>query len=495
MYKKIRYGTFETNSSSVHTIGIPCTNPGTAIEKGKIRLDKEGFATARLGEYGWGPDVLDTQQKKLDYIITLAAVDCRNTLEASIEEFKKSRDFQRIERTLMEHMPECKGLKVKQNSFYINHQSVTTLSRFLEEDFLCPVSGDQEYIEVFNPGITIKELLFNPELAILIWNDNSSFSCLTRSRFFRNSLTGAGIKDTSKTVLTRYINGNCILTLFSDGTRIIEGNTQENFVPEFPTSIDLKITDRCDKGCKFCHESSTKRRGKHGDLKESYLETFHPGQEVAIGGGNVFEHPGLETFLMRLKESKVFPSITVHQDHFLENFEYIVYLKRKGLIYGIGVSVTRPEDMLLEKISSLEGTVCHVVSGIFDRKTYERMKGKKLKLLILGYKKKGRGIHYSEKNIEKIERNKQWLKSMLPVMYEDFEIVSFDCLASEQLDIKNMVPEEKYTMFYQGDDGTSTFYIDTVRKEFSVSSSSDKREKISEESTIKEMFDRIRRKG
>lgn len=59
-------------------------------------------------------------------------------------------------------------------------------------------------------------------------------------------------------ILNQYINGNTLVTIYNDGTKIREYNKDPQ--PEFPESIDLKITDYCDMGCPYCHESSTKKR-------------------------------------------------------------------------------------------------------------------------------------------------------------------------------------------------------------------------------------------
>ena len=101
-----------------------------------------------------------------------------------------------------------------------------------------------------------------------------------------------------------YKNGNTINKIFSDGTRICETNDDE-FKFDFARNMDIKITNSCSMGCKFCHEGSTPD-GKHGNiLNEKFIETLHPYQECAIGGGNILEHPDLIPFLEKLKNLKV----------------------------------------------------------------------------------------------------------------------------------------------------------------------------------------------
>ena len=67
-------------------------------------------------------------------------------------------------------------------------------------------------------------------------------------------------------ILHSYDNGNVKVTLYTDGTKIQEWSDNETPNPEFPNSMDIKITNYCDLSCKFCHEMST-LQGKHGNLE------------------------------------------------------------------------------------------------------------------------------------------------------------------------------------------------------------------------------------
>ena len=74
-------------------------------------------------------------------------------------------------------------------------------------------------------------------------------------------------------LLGRYKNGNFFTTILSDGTKIRETEDNE-FIPDFAESMDIKITNFCDMGCPFCHEGST-TDGKFGDiLKRNSLTHF-----------------------------------------------------------------------------------------------------------------------------------------------------------------------------------------------------------------------------
>lgn len=155
-------------------------------------------------------------------------------------------------------------------------------------------------------------------------------------------------------LLGRYRNGNYVTTILSDGTRIRETNDDE-FIPDHAENMDIKITNCCSMSCPFCHEGSTKD-GKHGDiLNEKFIETLHPFQECAIGGGNILEHPDLIPFLEKLKEKKVIANITVNQIHFEKEQKLIKKLVDEKLIYGLGVSLVKPTDKFINLIKVKNG--------------------------------------------------------------------------------------------------------------------------------------------
>ena len=58
-------------------------------------------------------------------------------------------------------------------------------------------------------------------------------------------------------VLGKYRNGNYNVIIFDDGTKV-RTNDLDFFKAEAPESMDIKITNKCDMGCKFCLDSSSK---------------------------------------------------------------------------------------------------------------------------------------------------------------------------------------------------------------------------------------------
>ena len=292
-------------------------------------------------------------------------------------------------------------------------------------------------------------------------------------------------------VIGRYNNGNYVVTLFSDGTKIRE-NDLDFFEPEFSENCDMKITDKCDGGCAFCYEGCT-HNGRHGDiLNAKFLDTLRPYTELAING-NDLSHPDLVPFMYKMKEKKVILNMTVNQIHFERHFDTIKYWVDNKLIYGLGVSLREPTRDFIDKVKQIPNAVIHVINGIVSMPELDRLAHNGLKILILGYKHLRRGESYYEQNDEMVKSLQEDLNNYLfPVIIrrEWFDVVSFDNLAIEQLHVKEHMPKEQWDTFYMGDDGGYTFYIDMVEGTFAKNSLSTERYPITDD--VKTMFAAIK---
>ena len=288
-------------------------------------------------------------------------------------------------------------------------------------------------------------------------------------------------------LLGRYKNGNFVTTILSDGTKIRETKDDE-FIPSFAENMDVKICNYCDMGCKFCHEGSTPD-GKFGDiLNEKFINTLHPYQEIAIGGGDATSHPDLIPFLQKLKERKVIANITVNQIHFEKKQELIKILVDEKLIYGLGVSLVNPTKHFIELIKQYPNAVIHVINGVLKPSDIKALENNDLKMLILGYKHLRRGNEYFEEEQNDIEVKQQWLYENLEDIIQKFKVVSFDNLAIEQLDVKRLLTQEEWDEFYMGDDGKVTYYVDMVERKFAQSSTAPFDERYDLFDSVDDMF-------
>ena len=278
-------------------------------------------------------------------------------------------------------------------------------------------------------------------------------------------------------LLNAYKDGNATISIFDDGTRIIDIPDGEKPNLDFPLSMDFKITNWCDQMCPMCHEMSNPE-GKHGDVMNlKFIDSLRPGTEMAIGGGKVTSHPQLKEFLQKLKSKGVLPSITVHQNEFIDKVDLINELIDEDLIYGLGVSYLKPYDMMWKAVAENDNAVVHLIAGIHGKDVFDYLAQFNCKILILGYKNWGRGANLlqNEKLSKDIQDKIDWLKNNLTKYMPKFKVVSFDNLAIKQLDVQNKLTKNQWDEFYQGDDGTMTMYIDGVKQQFAMTSTSPKR--------------------
>ena len=291
-----------------------------------------------------------------------------------------------------------------------------------------------------------------------------------------------------KNVLTTYTNGNYHVTLLNDGTKI-RYNRLNNLIPAFAESIDCNITERCDGGCGYCYLGCNED-GKHADLNQSFFDTLHKGQELALNG-NDLSHPQLKEFLIRMKNQGVICNLTVNQIHLIKCIDKIRELVNEELIYGLGVSLVNSADSrLYYYLKEFPNAVLHTIDGLLSSENIYNLSDKNIKLLILGYKVLGRGDDYYNKHHDEIENNIEWLKHNIIYLKNAFNVISFDNLAIEHLDLKNQVAEDIWKYSYMGDEGSYTFYIDAVNKKFALSSLSPIQYDLKD--SVDEMFNYIR---
>lgn len=273
-------------------------------------------------------------------------------------------------------------------------------------------------------------------------------------------------KRTSITKISCYNNGNYYVELFSDGTKV-KTTFSHKFVADFPDSIDLKITNYCDNNCEFCYEDSS-INGKHANIDFKLLNTFPSGIEVALGGGNPFSHPELYDLLLLFKRKKIIANITINQAHLKKYEDDVKKFINEGLIYGLGVSVTNANENLINFAKTYNNVVLHVINGCIDFNKLKLLCDKELKILILGYKYKGRGEKFYTSSVE--ERMLELKKNIAQILNNSNSIISFDNLALEQLDIKSVVDSKSWELYYMGEDGEQSMYIDLVDRKFAKNS-------------------------
>ena len=178
---------------------------------------------------------------------------------------------------------------------------------------------------------------------------------------------------------------------------ILEAIKDQNVIDP-PLIVDLKITDYCTYGCKFCYQGSN-RNGKHADIKTIYdiIDVLSENDvvQIAIGGGDPLEHPNIIEICDYISSKGMVPNIsTRNYDSALSLIEYI-----SG---GIGISISSYKEYqdFMNKftlVSNLSGNdkyiytskiKLHLIPELMDQdELYDILsKDNKFDILLLGYK-------------------------------------------------------------------------------------------------------------
>lgn len=273
----------------------------------------------------------------------------------------------------------------------------------------------------------------------------------------------------------KYRNGNAVVTLdLRDGTRIIEYPDNEPLTLQTPLNIDIRVSTQCPYGynvetqkstCAFCHESALVSGVEchYGILQKILMDAKLPrGTEIALGVNEVTDN--LIQFVRNLYRLGLVVNITMNE-------RYILQYGDTGLkqmlpyVFGLGISYRSLQGCLSlpDWIAEYPHTVIHVINGIDDFDDVKELGIKYRKLLILG--EKDFGFNRGKVNLDTLE-HKQW-KSNIMQLTKIFDIVSFDNLGLQQLEIRGKITDEEYKSFYQGE---HSIYINAVEQYFAPSS-------------------------
>lgn len=192
-----------------------------------------------------------------------------------------------------------------------------------------------------------------------------------------------------------------------------------------PELVDVKITDFCGYGCKFCYQGSTKE-GMHAPLERieaifdelAAMGTF----EIAIGGGEPAHHPDFAKILRAGAERGLSVNFTAYGLDWTKSQDVLEALRGSEGV-GIGISVHGARDIAkverAKKALRDEGVyqadiIAQTVVGATPAATIQKLVDTcgeaQIPLLLLGYKETGRGADYNRRNIKR-ETVKQILQS------------------------------------------------------------------------------------
>lgn len=257
--------------------------------------------------------------------------------------------------------------------------------------------------------------------------------------------------------------------------------------PDTPNLVDLKITDKCSIGCKFCYQGSTKA-GKHA----TYYHLVQIGNalqklgvfEVAIGGGEPTEHPEFCNILGCFKRLGLAVNFTTKSTAWIKDdtkFDevqraasawaysvgsraeldsYIETLQQALTKWGDGLSRTEEHGLGGLCYPSYDRHYIHVTMGTVTREEFRKILegAKQLSITLLGYKQDGRGSKF-----EKIPYD--WLEEELARFKQEhawqFTQIGVDTPLAQELG--EALPRLGVNPnLYRLDEGFDSVYIDGV---------------------------------
>ena len=300
-----------------------------------------------------------------------------------------------------------------------------------------------------------------------------------------------------------YKNGNYLVKVDYLGTKTKTTLRQgETFIPEFPDSLDIKLTNKCSFGCPFCHESSTSLGKTCKSIRplKNMLSELPEGVELAFGGGDLTDIPETTKTILHWSIMKGYlPRITLNVKDFLDKKRYIIARNFLDINSSIscGVSIKNLDEA--RRFRNTLGYmfnnifVFHIIIGVFPYDQLEEL----LKIsgypgiedphiLILGFKQFGRA---SDTKIDQsvLEGWKNTIRNLIVKtrlhhnigfdMCDNYRL-AFDNLAIEQLELKKFLLDDEWNRIFMGNEFSHSMYIDAVNEEFAPTSRSPYTERV-----------------
>lgn len=226
-----------------------------------------------------------------------------------------------------------------------------------------------------------------------------------------------------------YKNGNYWVHIHAsdyDGFRLrFSKEGTKNLIPKFPELVDLKITNKCDHGCKFCYQNSN-LDGEHATFKQIQMIVnnltdkfdYYPNTvEFAIGGGNILLHPQLEDIFKYItdRDHIVNTTITAKDCHTILKNENLLRIFQK-YVSGIGISVSNTNDLGylsgFKTVFHKQSLVLHLIPELIGVDKTEKIitraaeRHRIYDVLFLGYKQLGRAENTERPLLTEAELNK-----------------------------------------------------------------------------------------
>jgi len=440
----IRKG-FACNSSSVHSIIF--------YEDDSLHDDYEGF--------GWDEFILVSEEAKLHYFFSMLAnqydryntdlfdVD-KETLKKLQDKYVDGRDFVMYN---TDHSSRITFPK-RHNSRQFHEGFIKAVrDAFLQEDLIV-IGGNSN-------GTSVEDTF--RENGIPDYVPHSKLERLQENDFDYVRYDESGYW----CLYSRY-NGDKVRFTFDEDTEVTKAAT--------PELVDLKITNRCKNGCKFCYMDSNDE-GAHAELEVvknivdalSKLEVF----EIALGGGDVLTHPHFEEIVRHCHYRGITPNITIRDFDWLRDDRRIAFLKK--FIGGVAVSAGEHLEATLVGLNPIiqyhdlrsENKISvQVIDGVvrdFNQASQNSLAN--TTLTVLGYKNTGRGKQFNPY----VKPETITLRDLQAAHVNSKSRIGVDTayIANHKKEFDELeIPSE----FYTEEEGKFSMFIDAVRSECAMSS-------------------------
>lgn len=454
----IRLG-FATNSSSSHSI-IFC-------KKGQWKFRDE---ETEDGEFGWNEFCCASMEAKAHY---LAQTLFHNLVGSIGEEMARSvaTDW-------------CRTPPV--DGGHIDHQSLMSLPVSRKT----PGYGFSEFHPIDKEFFDDLSAYYRREdLVVVGGNDNSEHVKFTtgRERHILPTDDGSGTyvcrKDGEWWVLMNRFSGAKIRLSFED-------NPKPYTKASAPELVDIKITNLCTYGCKYCYQDSTPE-GRHGDkdfIEQVCGELGNLGVfEVALGGGETTLHPNFAEILQEFHRHGIVPNFTTRNPNWIKNdvlrktvletagrFAYSV--ENAMDMYRVYTNIESADLLSDDYRGNNKRLSFQLVMGCCSEEHFVEVVRAAARLgcdlTLLGFKEVGRGKSYRPWDY------KNWLEVLMKIGEDEWTgNIGIDTTlaqqSKDQLKKKN-VPDRLVTFR----EGAFSMYIDAVEKKMGPSSFCDDKEYI-----------------
>lgn len=433
----------------------------------------------KYGGYGWEEFILSSKEEKMKYLATQLN---QSRIGDYTAEYKKIKNHNDLNCALDDLISKYFGNF--DTSLYVDHQSQMLFPLELRGSIV-----SEQYVKA------LIDFFQRDDVVIIGGNDNDgdevhqTYIQSYKNSIHANNLCGMDGEDCFLDYRIRYDEKSNTWTTFSKrkGTKarfildelVVKSDSalsENDIKASTPELVDLKITNYCAKGCKYCYQNSNKK-GKHASLEniQKIIETFKEMNvfEVALGGGEPTSHPDFQKILKLFYEADITANFTTRNSKWIKQ-----NCEKKSFNTNFGALAFSVDDNNIEealevmdfnpsKFSYENKINFQIVDGTISEKNlvkllddYSKINSKS-DFTFLGFKEVGRG----ELNPEIENKLGLWKKVIKEwpdwTKQKYLPSIGIDTmLASQNLGwlIENNIPG----IFYSTKEGIVSMYVDMV---------------------------------